>query len=109
MVSWHIGDRSQDTGIAFVGDLKARLANKVQLTTDGRKVIGAVKTLIMGNSDPTLANTSFAERQNLTMRMAMRRFTRLTNAFARNSKTIATRWRCISFGTIGSAITRPWG
>ncbi len=60
--------------------------------------------VMAGNPDPALISTSYVERQNLTMRMGMRRFTRLTNAF---SKKVENHAHAVSLHFMHYNFARP--
>ncbi len=145
--SWLVGTRDAEYAREFIADLASRLANRVQLTSDGHKAYlraveesfgadvdysmlvklygaaegnqqerrysggqccGTITGTVCGDPDPKHVSTSFVERQNLSLRMGNRRFTRLTNGFSKkvdnHEHALAIYYMFYNFGRIHKSL-----
>ncbi|MGZ9201793.1 MAG: IS1 family transposase [Caulobacteraceae bacterium] len=143
IVSYLVGDRSGQAAIELMDDLRDRLSNRVQLTTDGHRAYleavegafgadvdyaqlikmygptpspagryspaectGIKKVRVEGDPDIAHVSTSYVEVHNKTMRMHMRRFTRLTNG---HSKKVANHANMVALYTFFYNFIRTHG
>jgi transposase-like protein/IS1 family transposase len=146
VLSWHLGRRTAEDTMTFMGKLSGATAGRFQLTTDGfgpypgaveeklgarvdfavlqknygtdaredqrryspARIIGAEKQVVSGNPEESRVCTSHVERQNLHMRMQVRRLTRLTNAFSKKwenlKAALALHFWAFNFAWMHSAI-----
>jgi hypothetical protein len=134
ILSYLVGDRDAEHALEFMDDLRGRVMDRMQLTTDGHKpylqaveesfgadidyamlvklygegpktearyspavCIGARKDVVTGRPHKDYISTSHVEWSNLSMRMHMRRYTRLTNA---HSKKFENHCHMVSLYTV---------
>ena len=124
--SWWIGDRTADTCVRFLTDLRRRLATTPTLQTDQWEAYRIAQEEVFDggvNHSAGKTGTSHVERQNLTMRMNMKRFTRRTNAFSKklenHAAAVALHFLAYNYGRVHQTLkktpamaeglaTRPW-